>query len=234
VAHLDPERLALLALRESVDDAGHLRECVACRAEVAALRTVADIAAETQQVRDLPAPPESVWARIEARTSAAQEAARASGASAIESVARLAVTAVLAAVAGVAGTLGVLALGGDGSSPPPPAPSVLARADLTPLPIAPPGAAGEARILGTGPGASLHLHVTGLPPRPGYYEVWLIDPQSMEMVSMGQLPDSGDGLLPVSSTVDLRKYRLVDVSAEEFDNNSAHSGRSLLRGQLTT
>jgi hypothetical protein len=33
--------------------------------------------------------------------------------------------------------------------------------------------------------------------------------------------------------VDLNKYRLVDVSVEQFDNQPAHSGNSLLRGVLT-
>jgi hypothetical protein len=64
--------------------------------------------------------------------------------------------------------------------------------------------------------------------------VWLIDPDSMEMTAVGQLGDSGDVLLPLASTTDLRKYRTVDVSAEQYDNNQAHSGESLLRGQLTT
>jgi len=38
--------------------------------------------------------------------------------------------------------------------------------------------------------------------------------------------------LPLPSTVDLKDYRLVDVSAELYDGNAAHSGHSLLRGSL--
>jgi anti-sigma-K factor RskA len=111
---------------------------------------------------------------------------------------------------------------------------VVARAAPSALPLAPSGATGEARVLCSGPNLRLHLHVAGLPLQPGYYEVWLIDPDSMEMTAVGVLGDGGDVLLPLASTTDLRKYRLVDISAEQYDNNQAHSGDSLLRGQLTT
>ena len=112
--------------------------------------------------------------------------------------------------------------------------TVVASADLAALPQAPTGAAGEARLLCDGTNRRLHLHVTGLPRPAGYYEVWLIDPDSMEMTAVGQLGDGTDVLLPLPSTADVRKYRLVDISAERYDNNQAHSGESLLRGQLTT
>nr|WP_279306378.1 anti-sigma factor [Micromonospora globispora] len=80
----------------------------------------------------------------------------------------------------------------------------------------------------------MHLHVANLPTVPGYYEVWLIDPQTMRMFSVGTLGrGSGDELLPLPPNVDLRTYSVVDVSAEQFDNKPAHSGDSLLRGTLT-
>ncbi|WP_435871392.1 anti-sigma factor [Micromonospora echinaurantiaca] len=79
----------------------------------------------------------------------------------------------------------------------------------------------------------LHLHVANLPDVPGYYEVWLINPRTMEMFSVGVLGDAADELLPLPPKVDLQAYSVVDVSAERFDNNTAHSGESLLRGTLT-
>lgn len=63
----------------------------------------------------------------------------------------------------------------------------------------------------------------------GYYEVWLINPQNMEMFSVGVLGGGSDVLLPLPPNVDLGQYSVVDVSAEQFDNNTAHSGDSLLR-----
>ncbi|GIJ45664.1 hypothetical protein Val02_25500 [Virgisporangium aliadipatigenens] len=228
MSHPDPERLVLLALGEPDDAAaGHLASCAHCAAEVASLRAVADIGAESQEVRDLPAPPASVWARIEAAVERPSTVDVPILRPRRREWLRLAVTAVAATALGVAGTLGVGALRKEA------APTVVARATLEAFPNAPVGAGGEARVLGSGDGARLHLHVTGLPLSTGYYEVWLIDPVTMRMFSIGHLTDSGDVLLPLNSTVDLRQYRVVDVSAEEYDNVQTHSGRSLLRGTLT-
>ncbi|WP_431728948.1 anti-sigma factor [Verrucosispora sp. TAA-831] len=79
----------------------------------------------------------------------------------------------------------------------------------------------------------LHPHVANLPAVPGYYEVWLINPNTMEMFSIGVLGTGSEVLLPLPPNVDLGKYSVVDVSAERFDNDTAHSGDSLLRGSLT-
>nr|WP_231922380.1 anti-sigma factor [Micromonospora krabiensis] len=76
--------------------------------------------------------------------------------------------------------------------------------------------------------------MANLPSVAGYYEDWLIDPDTLKMLSVGTLSTgSGDALLPIPPNVDLRTYSVVDVSAEQFDNQPAHSGDSLLRGTLT-
>ncbi|GIJ69232.1 anti-sigma factor [Virgisporangium ochraceum] len=269
MAHLDEETLVLVALGEGggVTHADHLDTCDTCRAEVAALRRVAEVGAESQEVRELPPPPNDVWERIAAataapaanqstvggpgertgpvqhrRTGALTRSPRRGDRTTAPPVARgrgrarrwalTALAAVVALAVGVAGTL--VATRDRTRQLADPCGTVVARADLSALPLAPPGAAGEARVLCDGPDRRLHLHVAGLPLQPGYYEVWLIDPDTMEMTAIGQLGDGGDVLLPLASTTDLRKYRLVDISAEQYDNNQAHSGESLLRGQLTT
>jgi hypothetical protein len=53
------------------------------------------------------------------------------------------------------------------------------------------------------------------------------------MQSLGGLSDSSEAVLPIPPGTDLNTYRLVDVSAEAHDGNSAHSGDSQLRGTLT-
>ncbi|MFG3705212.1 anti-sigma factor [Micromonospora sp. NPDC047670] len=75
--------------------------------------------------------------------------------------------------------------------------------------------------------------MTNLPDVVGYYEVWLINPRNLEMFSVGVLGDEQDELLPLPPNVDLQAYSVVDVSAEAYDNDTAHSGTSLLRGALT-
>lgn len=79
----------------------------------------------------------------------------------------------------------------------------------------------------------LHVPAAILPDVPGYYEVWLINPRTREMFSVGVLGDRADEPLSLPPAVDLQAYSVVDVSVERFDNNTAHSGESLLRGTLT-
>jgi hypothetical protein len=236
--------------------AQHLDECLWCRREVAALRQVASIATDTRQVRELTPPPTAVWEAISAAVAESDPASARADSTVVRPLhrspdrsARLrrspgrrggwlrpGALALAAALVGVVGTLGAVRVLDDSGSGAAPdrqlAQTVVSRTALASLPGAPAGAAGDARILRGADSERLHLHVTGLPRAPGYYEVWLIDPATMEMVSVGQLGDGDDVLLPVTSTTDIAKYRLVDVSAEDYDNNQRHSGRSLLRGEL--
>ncbi|MER7456276.1 anti-sigma factor [Micromonospora sp. NPDC126480] len=263
--HLDHERLVFLALGESEADNGestHLDTCEPCRHEIATLRHVAGLGAGTQDLRDLPDPPEHVWQGIVAEIRAAEElpsiAEQRRATSAVERAAppvevltggpsstagvkkgpflarvpRWAATvgtAVAAAVLGVVGTLAVLNVTGTGPEPEPQR-EVLASAPLSAYGSTPPEANGEARVFDNG---RLHLHVANLPDVSGYYEVWLINPGTMEMFSVGVLGGADDELLPLPPNVDLEAYSVVDVSAEAYDNNTAHSGDSLLRGTLT-
>ncbi|MEV4769960.1 anti-sigma factor domain-containing protein [Micromonospora humida] len=136
------------------------------------------------------------------------------------------VSATAAAAIAVLGT--VFVLGDRGATP---RQDVLASAPLAAYGSTPADARGDARVFADG---RLHLHVANLPDVTGYYEVWLINPTTMEMFSVGVLRgSSGDALLPLPPNVDLQAYSVVDVSAEQYDNKPAHSGDSLLRGTLT-
>ncbi|MEU4568334.1 anti-sigma factor [Micromonospora sp. NPDC023956] len=245
--HLAHDRLVFLALGESEADTGenhHLDGCVHCRDELATLRHVAGLGTETQTLRNLPEPPAHVWDAIAAEVAATrslpslpearrqrQSAENAAGPAARpgrRGVSRWllgAVTATAAALLGVVGTLAVVR-----PDAPEPAPQVLVSGSLAAYGATPPQAAGNARVFADG---RLHLHVTNLPEVPGYYQVWLIDPRTMEMLSVGVLGGGADALLPLPPGVDLDRYSVVDVSAEQYDNNTAHSGDSLLRGALT-
>jgi hypothetical protein len=142
---------------------------------------------------------------------------------------------VLAAAAAV-----VLAVGGtvalDRWVNRPPASPITAKAVLARLATAPATARGDAEVLA---GTDLRLGVQNLPLTTGYYQVWLIDPDdTTKMMSMGNLPTAAlsgaeDAVLPLPPGADLNRYRLVDISAEAYDGDAAHSGKSLLRGTLT-
>ncbi|MEV7989012.1 anti-sigma factor [Micromonospora sp. NPDC085948] len=143
---------------------------------------------------------------------------------------RWAATAVTAAAAAAVGVLGTVSVLRPDDPAPAPTPVVVASAPLAAYGSTPPAAKGDARVLRDG---QLHLHVANLPRVPGYYEVWLINPTTMKMFSVGTLGGGADALLPLPPNVDLKSYSVVDVSAEQYDNNTAHSGDSLLRGTLT-
>lgn len=66
-SHLDPDRLALLALGESADDAEareHLAGCDVCGVELAELRAVVTTARAVPEPVELAEPPADVWHRI--------------------------------------------------------------------------------------------------------------------------------------------------------------------------
>ncbi len=245
--HLDPDRLIDLALFDSsadTDESVHLAECPGCRAEIGALKSVAEIGAETQSVRDLPPPPDSGWNGIVAATGIATGAEPAPEQPADDVVRPFPpargnghrerrrrgwvppfLLATAAAVLAVVGTVAVLQFTGRQPM------EVTARATLSPLAAAPATARGDARVLN---GDEMKVDVSDLPLTAGYYEVWLLNPDDpTKMQSLGSLPGK-DVVLPIPPGTDLNTYRLVDVSAEAHDGNSAHSGDSLLRGTLTS
>ena len=66
----------------------------------------------------------------------------------------------------------------------------------------------------------------------GYREVWLIRNDAAALISLGVLDgDSGSFVIP--DGVDLDEYSIVDISVEPIDGDPAHSGDSIVRGQLT-
>lgn len=237
--HLDPDRLVLFALSEEAEEpgeSGHLAQCAVCRHELDTLRTVAGLGAESQELRDLPPPPERIWERIEAGIAAPEPAP----APVVDLAARPAhrrrrtprwltpvIAAAAAAVLAVAGTVAV-----DRFTRRAPDEKITAQATLAPLPSVPPAASGTVRVLSDG---EMRIDVRNLPLTTGFHEVWLIDPDDLtKMVAIGNLSDRPDAVLPVPPGIDMNRYRLVDVSDEPHDGDAAHSGRSLLRGTLTS
>ncbi|MET1044749.1 MAG: anti-sigma factor [Microbacteriaceae bacterium] len=65
----------------------------------------------------------------------------------------------------------------------------------------------------------------------GLREVWLIKSDASGLVSIGYL-DGASGSFVVPAGIDLAQYPLVDVSAEPDNGDPAHSGDSIVRGEL--
>lgn len=111
-----------------------------------------------------------------------------------------------------------------------PVASVVAEASLDPLPGW--DAAGTAALREYPDGTRVvAVDVDAVLGDDGFREVWLLAPDVSGMVSLGLLEGtSGEFTLPAG--VDLTLYPVVDVSEEPFDGNAAHSGNSIVRGEL--
>jgi Anti-sigma-K factor rskA len=110
--------------------------------------------------------------------------------------------------------------------------SVVASAELEPLPDEPTGSATPVRadLVDDQGRLQLDLSIGDLPAADGYFEVWLIDTNVEGMVSLG--PARADGRYAVPSDVDPGQFPIVDVSIEPPDGDPTHSGVSVLRGTL--
>lgn len=112
------------------------------------------------------------------------------------------------------------------------------RVSLQALPGAPAGAGGFACLVSVSGERKLLVHAEGMPNQSdGDYEAWLLDSTSLQgpglrMQALGVMGVKADQELTVPETLDLRKFNIVDISAEPHDGNAAHSGKSLLRGTL--
>lgn len=224
--HLKPDDLVLLAFGEphdGPDQSGHLRQCEACRAELAALTEVVAIA-KAAPAQSLPQPPAHVWEGIAAQTTPAPAPEPSPAPAPVRRRPRglrLALASALAAVVVLAGSWFLLR---------PADPQVVSAARLTAFGATPAQARGLAEVRADG---TLSVGVDDLPSAgDGYYEVWLIDPTTLQMFSVGVLGIGQTATFPLPPTADLGRYNLVDVSVERYDNQPAHSGNSLLRGTL--
>ena len=237
MAHPDHDQLISLALGDTVTDAAttdHLAGCVECATEVATLRTIVSVGHETQAVRDLPPPPPGIWHGIQAQLAATE--GQVVGASDNGAVIATGggprrrrptwAVAVGALVAAAAVAVAVIAWPRGEPAPPP----VVAAATLDAFANTPPTVHGDAEVLA---GGLMRIHVSDLPPTQGYYQVWLIDPDTMRMFPLGVLGQGPQSQIALPPDVNLARYSVVDVSAEQYDNNPAHSGDSLLRGRLS-
>ena len=236
MAHIDPERLALMALGEpveSADDAEHLTRCDACAADFAGLRHAARTGRATLDVGVLEHPRDVVWDRIVVELglsapSSSPDITEHADTPAPRRRTPVAWWGLAAGVVAVAGAgLGVWVW--TTSAPPP---TEIAAASLVAFPDHS-EATGSALVEQNDDGSrSLHVEVTGDAAPDTYREVWLIAPDASELVSLGVL-DGDTAVLTVPDGVDLADFPLVDVSQEPVDGDPEHSGDSIVRGALS-
>lgn len=240
--HLSTDALTALALGESDASAEHLATCAHCRAEVSSLRDAADRfrAADIWPIE----PPAAVWGRIAADIAALDEpaaapiaqpatpSARATASTRSPDVARRrrfsgrSLIAACAASALVAASLAVLLVTQLGGGPR----SIdIAGAVLEPLgsSVAP----ARAEVIERDGQRLLVVDADALPTVDGYLDVWLLDADAQQMVSLGVM-DAASTELALPADLDLAAFPVVDVSVEPYDGDPTHSGDSIWRGAL--
>ncbi|MFM9135304.1 MAG: anti-sigma factor [bacterium] len=219
-----PQTLSLIALGEQpcADDAMHLVTCDTCRRDWESMRATVDVARDLED-GELMAPPDLVWAAI------AEEIAEPAAVTALtprqRPLRRAAPWIALAAAVGVVigGVVGASLMR---STPP----EVIASVPLEPL--ADYSTAGTATVEVVNGTEVLAVDVTGLPARDGYFEVWLLAPDASSMIALGTLGAGESTVLPLPAGISLADYPVVDISAEPYDGNPAHSTDSVVRGTL--
>lgn len=221
MAHCEPQTLSLIALGEtpSPEDAMHLVTCDSCRQDWESLRSTVEVARDLDD-DELLAPPDHVWAAI------AEEISADSGTIVpMRSRRRVAPWIALAAAVGVVlgGVVGASLMR---SAPP----DVVASVALEPL--ADYSTTGTATLEVVDGTEMLAVDVSGLPATDGYFEVWLLAPDASSMIALGTLGSGESTVLPLPAGVSLADYPVVDISAEPYDGNPAHSTDSVVRGTL--
>jgi anti-sigma-K factor RskA len=165
-------------------------------------------------------PPADLWDRIEAQAVVTTpEAIPLSEARRARRPARVLLAAAAAAVVAlVAGW--TLVDGEDGDN-------VVASVTLEQL-----GASGSgaAELVDDDGHLQLRLDTADLDAGDGFLEVWMIDPDVEQLVSLG--PVRADGEYDLPPGLDPEAFPIVDVSVEPIDGDPTHSGNSVLRGQL--
>ena len=245
MSHPDAEDLAIGALEGLPDDEvrRHVEQCPLCRDEVESLRRVVDAGRAGGRRDDFSheRPSEAVWDRIasdlglDADSSTAATTTSPVAASAATTSAPVAATdrrwwqrptawvAAAALALGAIATVAIQSFVADDRG------AVVASADLEPLPGW--SAAGTAEVTEQSGGERVLVVDLETEPDQGYREVWLISVDLQRLVSLGVLTGS-EGRFDVPGGLDLEDFAIVDVSAEPLDGDPAHSGDSIVRGEL--
>lgn len=242
--HVDPEILALLALGEQValpEDSAHISECEQCQHEIDVLSRAAMVGRSTFDAGELLDSPPRVWERISDELALSHDVATPSRPNAadtsdatvhsLDARRRSPWVGVIAAAA----SLALVAAAGSAiwlTFRPATQPTILARATLDAFPNWA-SSTGDAKLEQLSDGTRvIDVNLTAPATDGGYREVWLITSDASALVSLGVV-EGTSGQFTVPDGLDVDNYDLVDISEEQFDGDPAHSGDSIVRGQLS-
>lgn len=220
--HLGHDRLVRLGAGapRTAAEAAHLESCLDCRASVHEIELTL---APGTPVRPAD-PPDGLWDRIAAETGHTGRGATRGGRRSWP-VRWIAAAAAVAGLAVGAGVTAVLVPGGEQQDP-----STVATAELS-VPAGTGRASGTATLVEEDGRTTLVVDTRGLVSAGGYFEVWLLDAAG-RMYALGVLPESSTARLAVPEGISVRRFNIVDISAQEFNGDPSHSKDSVLRGTL--
>lgn len=253
---------ALDASELSAADRAHLTICGQCTHDLADYQLTVATGRDAQDIT-LVQPPTSVWRSIEAAmaddaentlrasppepeagrgqgegaTITALPERRPSGTSSTPSrLSRWLPVGVAAASGLVIGGLLMGAFGVDQEEQLP-APQIVAEAQLAALPDGPVDTVGSgtAKFEKDNNGNDiLVVDTTGLEQPDGFYQVWLLNPKTSGLVSLGTVGSGAQQVtFPVPPGIDPDTFSVVDISDEPLDGDPNHSKVSVLRGELS-
>lgn len=219
---LDLDRIAGLT--------AHLRTCAACRTELVevagaygALHRVERTGlTDTETVPPLAVAPDAEEAAATTAGDGATVTALPTHRSRRAPVLAAAAAAVLLVVLGVVAVVRDRGSGGGGEA----AQRVV---------LAPEGGSagtGYVEMADAGPSSVMTVSTSSLPPPPqgSFYEVWLLDPDSGQMLPVGVLPhDRGSATYTLPDDL-VGRYKAVDISVQPDNGAMVHSNESVLRG----
>ncbi len=245
MTHCDLDGLALVALEGAPlppDELEHLQHCPLCETQLAGFRNVVAIGRDSGDVA-LVTPPDAVWAAIaDAVVTDSSAPGRAAGVTPLRSVrtepsrwSRWVPVGVAAAAGAVFGGLVINATSGGSPEPESTAPRVVAEAQLASLPDGVDTVGrGTAKFEQNPDGSDiLVVDTENLQQADGYYQVWLINPQTSGLVSLGTVGSGAQQVtFPVPAGIDPKEFSVVDISDEPLDGDPNHSKVSILRGEL--
>lgn len=129
--------------------------------------------------------------------------------------------------------MGAIGLDRDEQAPPP---QIVAEAQLAALPDGPVDTVGSgtAKFEKDNDGNDiLVVDTTGLEQPDGFYQVWLLNPKTSGLVSLGTVGSGAQQVtFPVPPGIDPDTFSVVDISDEPLDGDPNHSKVSVLRGEL--
>ena len=211
-------------------------------------KSVADIEAVLREVtpddQTLTAPPADLWSAIEVEALGKAETTQVAPLAPVVDLAdrrkRRTMVALASAAATIIAVVGVMAVTGGESFGP-----EVATADLAYDPIAFDALGADATAI-----VSLHdadgtyrltIDKSDLPDtgtEAADLELWLIQPDAdgnpAALVSLGLIDPSDQGSFDVPEGFDPNLFFVVDISVEPRDGDAGHSGRSILRGPLSS